>query len=171
MSLRVGSLLFWIAVCLTACLWDDGPFFLLLCFSAGLTILLAVPRILRDTYLAYRGMPALRINEVGFWAREWSYLGWVNWRDVASVEIESGKTYQLVVVFRDKEFARLAGHDQVSIMLARFCGFLFLVDVGPNRLRLMSSSRLASRWERLTATLDPILAVNGIPRSERRVRA
>jgi len=167
MVLGLGTLFLGITFCLTTFLWDDGPFFLLLCFSLGLALLLAVPRALRDTYLAYRGMPALRINEQGFWAREWSYLGWISWRDVASTEIEGEKNQLLVVILRDKEFARLAGHDQASIMLARFCGFLFFVDVGPNRLRLMSSSQLASRWERLTTTLNPILAANGVPRSVR----
>jgi len=156
---------------LTVFLWDDGPLFLVLCFSVGLAALLAVPRTLRDTYLAYRGMPALRINELGFWAREWSYLGWISWRDVASVEIEGEKTRQLVIILRDNEFTRLAGYDQASIMLTRFCGFLIFIDVGPNRLRLVSSSRLASRWERLTTTLDPILAANGVPRSVRGMRA
>jgi len=32
---------------------------------------------------------------------------------------------------------------------------------GPNRLGLMSSSQHPSRWERLTTTLDPILAARG----------
>jgi hypothetical protein len=137
----------------------------------GLTILLALPRIVRGAYLAYRGAPALRINEAGFWARDWSYLGWISWRDVASVEIVSGKIHQLVVHLRDKEFAQLAGHDQVSVMLARLAGFLFFSDAGSNTLRLISSLQLASRWEDLTATLDPILAANGVPRLEKRTPA
>jgi len=170
MVLRLGALLFWITFCLTAFWWDDDAWFLLLCFSLSLAILLAAPRKLRDTYLAYRGRPALRINELGFWAREWSYLGWISWSDVTSVEIEGEKIHTLTVVLRDKEFAQLAGHDQVAIMLARFCGFLFFIDSGPNRLRLVSSSQLASRWERLTTSLDPILATNGIPRSAKRMR-
>ena len=157
MVLRLGAALFWTTFCLTAFWWDDDAWFLLLCFSLSLTFLLAVPRKLRDTYLAYRGRPALRINELGFWAREWSYLGWISWSDVISVEIEGDKIHTLTVVLRDKEFAQLAGHDQV----ARFCGFLFFIDSGPNRLRLVSSSQLASRWERLTTSLDPILATNG----------
>jgi hypothetical protein len=164
--LRLGGVLFWITFLLTAFLWSDDRFFLLLCFVAGPTILLALPRTVRGAYLAYRGAPALRINELGFWAREWSYLGWISWRDVASVEIVSGKMHQLVVHLRDQEFARLAGHDQASVMLARLCGFLFFSDAGPNTLRLISSLQLASRWEDLTATLAPILAANGVPRLE-----
>jgi len=88
---------------------------------------------------AYRGAPALRINEAGFWAREWSCLGWISWRDVASVEIDSGQIHQLVVHLRDKEFAQLSGHDQVSVMLARLAGYLSFSDAGPNTLRLISS--------------------------------
>jgi hypothetical protein len=156
---------------LSAFWWSNNKFFLLLCCVAGLTILLAVPRIVRGAYLAYRGEPALRINEQGFWAREWSYLGWISWRDVASVEIVSGKIHQLVVHLRDKEFAQLAGHDQVSVMLARLAGLLFFTDGGPNTLRLISSLQLASRWDDLTATLDPILAANGVSRLENRTPA
>jgi hypothetical protein len=171
MLLSLGAMFLFIAFFFTVFLWDDSPFFLLICFVAGFAILFAVPRKLRDTYLAYRGTPALRINEAGFWAREWSYLGWISWRDVVSVEIEGNKNQSLVAILRDKEFARLAGHDQASIMLARFGGLLFFTDVGPNRLRLISSLQLASRWERLTTTLDPILAANGVPQSRRRIRA
>src|SRR5450631_3189528 len=87
--LRLGGLLLWITFMLTAFLWSSDKFFLLLCCVAGLTILLALPRMVRGAYLACRGAPALRINELGFWAREWSYLGWISWRDVASVEIVS----------------------------------------------------------------------------------
>ena len=170
MVLRSGAGLLLITFFLTAFWWDDDAWFLLPCFSLGLTILLAVPRKLRDTYLAYRGRPALRINELGFWAREWSYLGWISWSDVTSVEIEGEKIHTLTVVLCDKEFAQLAGHDQVAIMLTRFCGFLFFVDLGPNRLRLTSSSQLASRWERLTTSLGPILEAHGIPKSAKRMR-
>jgi hypothetical protein len=169
--LGVGGLLLWITFMLTAFLWSDDKFFLLLCCVVGLAILLALPRMVRGAYLAYRGAPALRINELGFWAREWSYLGWISWRDVASVEIVSGKIHQLVVHLRDKEFAQLAGHDQVSLMLARLAGFLFFTDAGPNTLRLISSLDLACPWEDLTATLDPILAANGVPRLEKRISA
>jgi hypothetical protein len=141
-----------------------------MCFIATPTLLLAIPRTLRDTYLAYRGRPALRISKLGFWARQWSYLGWVSWGDVVSVAIEGEKVHTLTVVLRDKEFARLAGNDQASIILKRFFGFLFFFDEGRNRLRLIGSFELASRWERLTATLDPILAANGIPKSVKQIR-
>jgi hypothetical protein len=169
--LRLGGVLLWIAFVLSAFWWSDNKFFLLLCCVAGLTILFAVPRIVRGAYLAYRGEPALRINEQGFWARDWSYLGWISWRDVASVEIVSGKIHQLVVHLLDKEFAQLAGHDQVSVMLARLAGLLFFTDGGPNTLRLISSLQLASRWDDLTATLDPVLAANGVTRLEKRTPA
>jgi hypothetical protein len=171
MVLSLGTGLLLITFCLTAFWWDDDAWFLLLCFILGPTALLALPRNLRDIYLAYRGRPALRINQLGFWVRKWSYLGWVSWSDVASIEIEGEKIHTLTVVLRDKEFAQLAGHDQAAIMLARLCGFLFFIDPGPNRLRLISSLQLASRWERLTTTLDPILVANGVPRSIRQMRS
>jgi len=168
MLLRLGFWLFLIAFCVSAFWWDDDAWFLLVCFILGPAALLALPRILRDTCLAYRGRPALRINEQGFWTRKWSYLGWVSWSDVVSVEIEGEKSHTLAVVLRDKEFAQLTGYDQVAIMLVRLLGFLFFIDVGPNRLILVSSSQLASRWERLTTSLDRILATKGIPRSVKR---
>jgi len=168
MLLRLGVGLLVITLCVTAFWWDDDAWFLLLCFILGPTALLALPRNLRDICLAYRGRPALRINEQGFWARKWAYLGWVSWSDVASVEMKGETIHTLVVVLRDKEFAQLTGYDQVAIMLARLCGFLFFIDVGPNRLFLVSSTELASRWERLTTTLLPILAAHGIPRSAKR---
>ena len=162
MFLRLGFGLLLITFCVTAFWWDDEPWFLLLCFILGPATLLALPRNLRDVCLAYRGRPALRINERGFWARKWSYLGWVSWSDVTSVEIAGEKIHTLTVVLRDKEFAQLTGYDQVAIMLARLLGFLFFIDGGPNRLRLIGSLELVSRWERLTATIDPILAANGM---------
>jgi hypothetical protein len=36
---------------------------------------------------------------------------------------------------------------------------------------LISSSQLTSRWENLTATLDPILVANGFPRLDKRLPA
>jgi hypothetical protein len=86
---------------------------------------------------------------------------------VATVEIETGKIQQLVVHLRDSAFARLAGHDQVSIMLARLAGFLFFTDAGPNTLRLISSSELKGSWEEFMTALDPILVANDVPRLNR----
>jgi len=165
LALWLMSVLFWATFLLTTFLWaSDDKFFLLFSCVGGLVILLSLPRVFRGAYLAYRGAPALRINEQGFWAREWAYLGWISWRDVASVEVEGQKIRQLVVHLRDREFAQLTGHDQVAVMLARLAGFLFFTDAGPNTLRLISSSQLMSRWEQLTATLDPILVANGLSR-------
>jgi hypothetical protein len=171
LALRIMGVLLIATFLLTTFLWSADKFFLLISCVAGLVILLSLPRVLRGAYLAYRGAPALRVNEQGFWAREWSYLGWVSWSDVASVEVEGQKICQLVVHLRDKEFAQLAGHDQVAVMLARLEGFLFFTDTGPNTLRLISSSQLTSRWENLTATLDPILVANGFPRLDKRLPA
>jgi hypothetical protein len=145
--------------------WSDDKFFLLLSALVVPVVLLGLPRVVRGTYLACMGEPALRISEQGFWARDWSYLGMISWHDVASVGIEtSNKTRQLVVHLRKDSFARLSGHDQVSIMLARLAGLLFLTDAGPNTLRLISSSSLRGSWDDFMATLDPILAANDIPR-------
>jgi hypothetical protein len=171
LALRVIGVLLIATFLLTTFLWCDDRLFLLISGSAGLAILLSLPRVLRGAYLAYRGAPALRFNEQGFWAREWSYLGWISWRDVASVQVEGQRICQLVVHLRDKEFAELAGHDQAAVMLARLAGFLCLSDAGPNTLRLISSSQLLSRWELLTETLDPILIANGFPRLDKRLPA
>ena len=100
--------------------WSNDKFFLLLSALGVPIIFLALPRAVRGIYLTCMGEPALRISDAGFWARDWSYLGMISWRNVASVEIEICDGFQyLVVHLRDKEFARLAGRDQVSIMLAR----------------------------------------------------
>lgn len=149
--------------------WSDDKFFLLLSALMAPAILLGLPRMVRGTYLACMGEPALRISEKGFWARNWSYLGMISWGEVASVEIETGKAQQLVVHLRETSFARLDGHDQVSIMLARLVGFLFFTDAGTNTLRLISSPSLNGSWEDFMATLDPILVANGIPRLNRAV--
>lgn len=52
-------------------------------------------------------------------------------------------------------------------MLARLAGFLVFTDVGRNTLPLTSSSELTSSWEEFVATLDPILATNGVPKLEK----
>jgi hypothetical protein len=163
---ELGVVLLMTAYMLSSFWWSDDNFFLLLSALAVPVILLGLPRMVRGTYLACMGEPALRVSEQGFWARDWSYLGMISWRDVASVGIETDKTQQLVVHLRKTSFARLEGHDQVSIMLARLAGFLFFTDAGPNTLRLISSSSLKGSWEDFMATLDPILAANGVPRSD-----
>lgn len=166
----LGFLLLISVFMLSSFWWSDDRFFLLLSALLVPVFLLAFPRIVRGTYLACMGEPALRINEMGFWSRNWSYLGTIQWRDVASVEVETtGKTEQIVVHLRNTAFARLAGHDQVSVMLARLAGFLFFLDAGPNTLRLVSSTGLSSPWEDFIATLNSILAANGIPRLVRTV--
>jgi hypothetical protein len=81
--------------------------------------------------------------------------------------VPSGKFRELEIHLRDKEFAQLAGHDQVSVMLARLAGFLFFTDAGSNTLHLTNSLELASSWEDFMETLDPILAANGVPRLEK----
>jgi len=165
----LGSLLLVTAFMLSSFWWSQDEFFLLLSALLVPVFLLGLPRVVRGTYLACMGEPALRINETGFWARSWSSLGMISWRDVASVEIETGKIHQLVVHLHNNAFARLAGHDQVSIMLARLAGFIFFIDAGPNALRLISSSELKGSWEEFVSTLDPILAAHGIRRLNKAV--
>lgn len=163
--LALGMALLMAAFMLSSFWWSDDSFFLLLSTLFAPVIFLGLPRVVRGTYLACMGEPALRISEQGFWARNWSYLGMIGWREVASVGIEkTGKTQQFVVHLQKNAFARLYGHDQVSIMLARLVGFLFFVDAGSNTLRLISSASLRGSWEDFMATLDPILVANGIPR-------
>jgi hypothetical protein len=161
---ELGVVLLMTAFMLSSFWWSDDKFFLLLSALVVPVILLGLPRVVRGTYLACMGEPALRISEQGFWARNWSYLGMISWHDVASVGIETGKTQQLVVHLRKNSFARLYGNDQVSIVLARLAGFLFFTDAGPNTLRLISSSSLRGSWDDFMAALDPILLANGVPR-------
>jgi hypothetical protein len=165
-----GGLLF-VAVIAISSWRSKDSFFLLLSFVLVPAFLLALPRRIRDLWLAYRGAPALRINELGFWSRHWSSLGWISWRHVESAEIviTSAGTQQLVAHLRAREFALLAGHDQVQVMLTRLGGFLFFIDAGPNAISLLSSREITSSWEDFIATLDPILAANGVPKSERDV--
>jgi hypothetical protein len=134
MLLQSGFGLFLTAFCVSAFWWDDDAWFLLLCSILGPAALLTLPRNLRDICLAYRGKPPLRINVWGFWTRKWSYLGWVSWSDVASVEIEGERLRTLTVVLRDEEFAQLTGYDQVAILLVRFVGFLFFCGPWPQQV-------------------------------------
>jgi hypothetical protein len=150
--------------------WSHDVSFLLLCCLLVPAILLGLPRIVRSALLAYRGWPALSISEFGIWMRSWSYLGWISWNEVASVEIINGRAgifHGIEIHLRDKEFARLAGHDRASVMLARAIGALFSVDSGQNMLPLIDSRQLTSSWEDLMTTLDPILAANGVAKSEK----
>jgi hypothetical protein len=165
-----GGLLF-IAVIAILSWRSKDSFFLLLSFVLVPAFLLALPRRIRDVWLAYRGAPALRINELGFWSRRWSSLGWISWRDVASAEIviTSAGIHQLVAHLRTREFAQLAGNDQVQVILTRLGGFLFFIDAGPNAISLISSREITSSWDDFIAALDPILAANNVPKSEREV--
>ena len=148
--------------------WSNNKFFLLLSCVVVPTMLLAFPRWIRSAFLACRGAPALRINENGIWSRQWSSLGWIGWRDITSAECLRAQTgRELIIHLRSEKFARLAGHDQVSVMLARLTGFLFFIDAGPNTIRLMNSRTIACSWEDLMATLAPILAANGVPLLEK----
>ena len=112
-----------------------------------LTILLNLPRVARNVFLAYRGAPVLRINELGLWARGWSSLGWISWRDVASVRIVGGRNgtfHEIEIRLCDEEFARLASPDRASVMLARVIAFLLSINEAPNTLRPTNLSRLTS---------------------------
>jgi hypothetical protein len=163
--LMLGGLLLFIIFFVTPFWWSHDPFFLLLCCLLVPTILLGLPRVVHEVFLAYRGAPALRISDQGIWSRQWSSLGWINWRDIASVRIVSGQTgtsHEIFIRLCDKKFSQLAGRDQVSVMLARMVGFLLSNDQTPNTLRLTGSSQLTGSWENLMATLDPILAANGV---------
>lgn len=151
---------------------NPDPFFRLITCILVPLILLSLPGFAQGTFLAYRGAPALRINGEGLWARDWSSLGWIRWRDVALVEItitygRAGEFYELAIHLTDEVFARLGGRTQVSIMLARLFGFLFLYDVGRNRLGLTNSSELRISWDDFMSTLDPILRANGVRKLEK----
>jgi hypothetical protein len=169
----VGSGALFVAF-LAFCVWSplDIYLFLMGCFMLPL-ILLALPRIVRKFWLASRGAPVLRLSEAGVWAREWSSLGWINWRNVVSVEVVSHQIgrYEIQIHLRDEEFARLASIDQLSVMLVRLANCLASNDTGANRLLLTRSSELKSTWEDFISTLDPILVMNGVAKSQKSIRA
>jgi hypothetical protein len=151
---------------------NPDPFFRLFTCLLVPIILFSLPGFAQSTFLAYRGAPALRVNGEGLWARDWSSLGWIRWRDVALIEItithgRAGEFYELAIHLTDEAFARLSGRTQVSIMLARLFGFLFLYDVGKNRLGLTTSAELKTPWDDFMSTLDPILQANGVRKLEK----
>ncbi len=151
---------------------NPDPFFRLLTCLLVPLILLSLPGFAQGTFLAYRGAPALRMNGEGLWARDWSSLGWIHWRDVALIEItithgRAGEFYELAIHLTDEAFARLSGRTQVSIMLGRLFGFLFLYDAGRNRLGLTTSAELKTSWDDFMSTLDPILQANGVRKLEK----
>jgi hypothetical protein len=171
--LRLGVTALIVAFAVAYSWRHPDPFFLLFTCLLVPGIFLALPRIAHGTFLAYRGAPALRINDEGLWARSWSSLGWISWRDVASIEFTRGKSSEpceLAIHLTDEAFARLPGRDQVSIMLGRLLGFLFFYDAGRNRLGLTTSSELKTSWDDFMMTLDPILQANSVRRLEKASR-
>jgi hypothetical protein len=151
---------------------NPDPFFRLFTCLLVPGILLSLPGFAQGTFLAYRGAPTLRMNNEGLWARDWSSLGWIRWRDVALTEItitygKAGEFYELAIHLTDEAFARLSGRNQVSIMLGRLFGFLFFYDAGRNRLGLTTSSELKTSWDDFMSTLDPILQANGVRKLEK----
>jgi hypothetical protein len=83
-------------------------------------ILLSLPRLVRNVVYAYKVAPIFRFNEQGLWARDWSYLGWITWRNILSVEITSDRAFtkcSVAVQLADAELNRLSFVDRVCRML------------------------------------------------------
>lgn len=149
-------------------LLDKGERVLLIVSWGLLAIIaLALRRLIVDLVQGYRGMPALRFADEGIWSRRWSQLGWIRWSDIAAVAVVDGrlsKGYELRIDLRESKYKQLPWNDQLAQLLVQPLNFMFGVQIGPRTLCLASSNSLVGSWERLIATMTPILAAHGVSR-------
>jgi hypothetical protein len=150
---------------------------------AGALILLAaafrLPYAARNLLLAYRGAPALSIDDLGLWSRPLSELGWIKWSDIADVVTQvserargSGDLQRdLGIHLHNEAHARLPWNYRVSQIAAMLMCFVMGYREDPRTLWLISSRQLTGSWDELMAALDPMLAANGIPKREEKIQS
>lgn len=162
------------ALCLFSLLFASfwGSYFylklkLISCFLYP-AILLSLPRLTRSVFLAYQGAPIISFNEQGFFARRWSYFGWINWRDVTSVKIISDNTglrYSIEVHLTDEEFAHLTFSDRVCVILVVQGPLWFLQcsDDSQNGLQITSRCELTCSGADFITTINRVLSSAHVP--------
>ena len=134
---------------------------LISCFLSP-AILLSLPRLARNAFLAYQGAPIIYFNEQGFWARRWSYFGWISWRNVTSVKITSDTTglrHSIEIQLTDEEYAHLGFSDRACVMLVRGLErFLQGSDARRNTLIVTARSELTCSGADFKTTIDRVLS-------------
>jgi hypothetical protein len=139
---------------------------LISCFLCP-AILLTLPRLTRNAFFAYQGAPIISFNEQGFWARRWSYFGWINWRNVTSVKITSDNTglrHRIEIQLTDEEFAHLSFSDRACVMLVKGLErFLQSSDDMQNTLIITGSSELTCSGADFKTTINRVLSNAHVP--------
>lgn len=130
-------------------------------------ILLALPRLLRSASFAYQGAPIISFNEQGFFARRWSYFGWINWRDVMAVKITSDHTglrHCIEVQLTDQELSHLAFSDRLSRTLINGLERLFRTSAeNQNWLIITGTCELTCSNGDFVTTIRQILSDAHVP--------
>jgi hypothetical protein len=134
-------------------------------------ILFCLPRGIRVLIKGPQTLPALRFGNQGIWSRQWSYLGWIKWSDIAAVVVvrgSFGKTefLELRLDLHEEKYAQLTWNDQVSRLAGRLLGRLLGVRTGPRTLPLTRTVTLRGPWDELMAALDPVVAAHGVQKRE-----
>jgi hypothetical protein len=130
-------------------------------------ILLSLPRLTRSAFFAYQGAPLFCFNEQGLWARDWSYFGWIDWRDVTLVKItsdHSGLRHSVEVQLTDEELAHLTFSDRVCRVLVDGLGrFLQGRQDGQNTLQIACRSELRCLDTDFKTTINHVLSNANVP--------
>jgi hypothetical protein len=164
----IGSMLCLFSLLFTSFWWAHpySKIQVISCFLCPL-FLLALPRLARDAFLVYQGAPIICFNEQGFWARRWSYFGWINWRDVTSIKITSdytGLRHSIEVHLTEEEFAHLTFSDRVGVMLIKgLLRFLQVSDDGQKTLQITSKSELTCSGADFITTINRVLSNAHVP--------
>jgi hypothetical protein len=165
----VGGALCFISVLSFVSFWDTYfhlKLLLICCFLCP-AILLTLPRLARSAFFAYQGAPIISFNEQGLFARRWSYLGWINWRDVMSVEITSdctGLRHRVEVKLTDGEIGNLAFSDRVSRMFINGLERLLLSGAeNQNTLIVTSNCELTCTGADFLTTINRVLLDAHVP--------
>jgi hypothetical protein len=142
-----------------------------------LAVAFRLPNAVRNFLLAYRGAPALSVNDQGLWSRTLSELGWIKWGDIAEVVIqererkrESGELQcALGLRLRDEAYARLPWSYRVSQIATMLMSLAMGYRDDRRTLWPIRSSQLTGPWQELMAVLDPMFAAKGIPKREEKI--
>jgi hypothetical protein len=142
-----------------------------------LVVVFRLPFVVRNLLLAYRGKPALSIDDQGLWLRGLSELGWIKWSDIADVVVQASERergsgdllFDLGIHLHDKAYARLPWSYRLSNTAMMLMCFVVAGKSNDSRTLWLTNSReLTSSWEKFMAALDPMLAANGISKREER---
>lgn len=139
---------------------------LISCFLCP-AVLLSLPRLARNAFLAYQGAPIVSFNEQGFFARRWAYFGWINWRDVTSVKITSNYTglrHSIEVQLTDQELTHFAFSDRLSRILINGLVRFFRINAeNQNRLIITANCELICSDADFRTTISRVLSDAHVP--------